>query len=83
MRAFFCPPHLLTLDKSCTEHLIDHRLYKTCCDFSPPIPITVVRNEGVIGVDVVCEILHRLEEFWKIRTRLYHSQLLLQIFQLL
>jgi len=55
MSAFFCPPHLLTLDKSCTEHLIDRRLYKTCCDFlSVPIPITIVRNEGVIGVDVRC-----------------------------
>ena len=73
MRAFFCPPHLLTLDKSFTEHLIDRRLYKTCCDFlSVPITVTIVRNVGVIGVDVVCEILHRLDEFGKIRTWLYH-----------
>ena len=62
MRAFFCPPHLLTLDKPFTDHLIDRGFYKTCCDlFSVPIPITIVRNEGVIGVDVVREILHRLE----------------------
>lgn len=71
MRAFLCPPHLLTLDESFSDHLIHRRLYKACRDFlSVPIVVTIVRNEGAIGVDGVCEILHRLNEFGEIRTRL-------------
>ena len=84
MRALFRPAHLLTFDKSFTDHLIDRRLYKPRRDLFPvPISISIIGNKGVVGLDVVGEILHCLNEFREIRTGFHHLQFFLQVVQFL
>ena len=66
MGAFFCPPHLLFLDKPFSDQLIDGRFHKPGRDFLPvSIAITIIGDEGVVGLDVAREILHCLGEFGK------------------
>ncbi len=63
MRTLRGPPHLLLLDHPLADHLIDGRFRERRRDPLPMArPIPVIRDEGLVGLDVVVEFTHGLEQ---------------------
>ena len=57
------PPHLLLLDHPLADHLIDRRFRERRRDrLAMAIPIPVVGDRGPVGLDVMVELAHGLEQ---------------------
>ena len=60
MCTFFCPLHLLLLDKAFDDHLVDGRFDKGRGDGLPITPaLSVVGNQPLIVLDIGAEFLQR------------------------
>jgi hypothetical protein len=57
------PSHLLSLDKSLTQNLVDGRLNKGRGNgFSMPITVAVIGNKGSVGANVGPEFSNDLQQ---------------------
>src|SRR5262245_14196869 len=63
MRPSLAPTHLLLLHHPLANHIIDRRFHKRRRDrFPMSISIPVIRDERLIGGDVIAEFSHCLQE---------------------
>src|SRR5215510_11015028 len=63
MRPSLAPTHLLFLHHSFTDHIVHSRFHECRRDrFPMTVPIAIVWDEEFIGIDVIAEFLHRLQQ---------------------
>jgi hypothetical protein len=63
MRTSFGPFHLLPVAEALARYLVDHRLHEARRDrLAVTPPLTIVRNEGAIPVNLRVEFLDRFQK---------------------